>query len=254
MLPILFSIGPIKIYTFGVFLVLGFFWSLFILWKNIRLTSYKEEEIFDGLFISLAVGLFFSRLFYVVLNFSDFGFDILKFILINGYPGLSLYGGLFGLFLSLWLFLNGKKIKFIEAIDYFITPVFIALFFGKIGGFLSGVEMGANYEAIFYLLSVFLSEKILLEIRKEKFFKGFLFYFFIWYFSLTNFLFDKIKGNHLYFSNYNFNKLVSFIFLLTTSVYFVYYFRSDILSFIKKYGQIIISKIHFRTKRKTTKG
>ena len=97
MLPVLLDLKFIKIYTFGVFLVLAFFWGSFVLWKNIRLTAQKEDEIFDGLFISFAGGLFMSRLVYVILNFDKFGSSILKFILINGYPGLSLYGALIGI-------------------------------------------------------------------------------------------------------------------------------------------------------------
>src|SRR3989338_5725614 len=104
MLPVLLNLGLIKIYTFGVFLVLGFFWATFLLWKNIRLTSFKEEDVFDGLFISLLGALFFGRLVYVILNFKDFGFSILKFILINCYPGISLYGAVFGGLFILFLF------------------------------------------------------------------------------------------------------------------------------------------------------
>src|SRR3989338_2744259 len=96
MLPVLFSFGPVKIYTFGIFLVLAFFWAAFILWKNIRLSSYKEDDIFDGMFISLIGGLVIGRLVYVILNFSSFGIDLLKFILINGYPGISLAGVIVG--------------------------------------------------------------------------------------------------------------------------------------------------------------
>ncbi|PIZ68201.1 hypothetical protein COY13_01625, partial [Candidatus Roizmanbacteria bacterium CG_4_10_14_0_2_um_filter_36_35] len=62
MLPVLLDLKFIKIYTFGVFLMLGFLWASFVLWRNIRLTSHKEEEIFDGLFLSLLGGLFFGRL------------------------------------------------------------------------------------------------------------------------------------------------------------------------------------------------
>jgi len=110
MLPVLVDLKFIKIYTFGVFLVLAFFWGSFVLWKNIRLTPQKEEEIFDGLFLSLAGSLFFSRIIYVILNFEKFGFSILKFILINGYPGLSLYGALFGGFFTLFLYLLVKRL------------------------------------------------------------------------------------------------------------------------------------------------
>jgi prolipoprotein diacylglyceryltransferase len=65
MLPILLDLKIFKIYTFGVFLVLAFFWGSFLIWKLIRLTSMKEEEVFDGLFWGLFGGLFLSRLFYV---------------------------------------------------------------------------------------------------------------------------------------------------------------------------------------------
>jgi len=271
MLPILFSLGPLKIYTFGIFLVLAFFWSSFLLWKNIRLTSYKEEEVFDGFFLSLAGGLFFGRLVYVLLNFKDFGFNLLKFILINGYPGISLYGLTFGLLVTLWLFFNSKKINFLEAIDYFISPFFVALVLCEFGAFFSGVEVGSKtkfllrirylgydgfrhltglYEALIYLLAVYFSYRILFEIRKERFKQGFLLVFFLWFFSFTSFLFDRIKVNHLYLTGYSFNKVVSAVLLLTTSFYFVYYFKSEILN----YGQKIIKKIHFPTKGKTSQG
>ncbi len=262
MLPVLLTIGPIKIYTFGVFLVLAFFWGSFLLWKNIRLTAYKEEEIFDGVFLALAGGLFFSRFFYVLLNFKDFGFSILKFILINGYPGLSLYGFVFGFLLFLFLFFSLKKINFLNAVDYFIAPAFLSLAFGKLGAFFSGSEIGTKtkfflsikysgvegmrhlvgfYEALLFFLGFYLAQKILFEIRKEKLFNGFLLVFFFWYLSLTYFLFDKIKGSHLYLKAQSFNFLVSRILLLTTSVYLIYYFRKLIKNYGKKNFQTIFN-------------
>lgn len=270
MLPVLLDLKFIKIYTFGVFLVLAFFWGSFLLWKLIRLTSFKEEDIFDGLFLSLGSGLFFSRLFYVILNFKDFGLDILKFILINGYPGLSLYGAIFGGVLVFWLFLYFKKIKLAEVVDYFIPALFLALAFGKLGSFFSGAEAGTKtkfflavkyanfdglrhltpfYESLFFFLAVYFSYKLLFEIRKEKLFHGFLFYFFFWLTGLTYFLFDKIKANHLYFLGGSFNKMVSTILFLTFSFYFLYYFRNHITKVLKFYGRDTIKKLRERIKK-----
>ena len=264
MLPVLLDLKFIKIYTFGVFLVLAFFWASFLLWKNVRLTSQKEDEIFDGLFLSIAGGLFFGRLIYVIFNFDKFGFNILKFILINGYPGLSLYGALFGGFLSLYLFFQLKKIGFKETVDYFITPLFTALVFGKLGSFLSGVEVGVKtkfflsikyvgydglrhltplYESILFALGALLSYRFIFDVRKERLSRGFVFYFFCWYFGLTYILFDKIKINHLYFLGYNFNKMVSTILVLTFSVYFLYHFRNSLLAYVKPAYKKITKKI-----------
>ncbi|KKP60335.1 MAG: Prolipoprotein diacylglyceryl transferase [Candidatus Roizmanbacteria bacterium GW2011_GWA2_34_18] len=275
MLPVLLNLGFLKIYTFGVFLVLGFFWATFLLWKNIRLTSLKEKDVFDGLFISLLGALFFGRLVYVILNFKDFGFNLLKFILINGYPGISLYGSIFGGLLVLYLFSGSRKINFNELIDYFVSPLFIALVFGKVGAFFSGVEIGTKtnfllkikyvgfdglrhlvglYEGLMFIIGVLIAYKILFEIRKEKYYKGFLLKFFIWFLALTIFLFDKIKDNRLYFVGLSLDFLVSLIILLTTSFYFVYYFKSDILSFIKNYGQKIFKTVRSRSKKKIGRG
>lgn len=275
MLPVLLNLGFLKIYTFGVFLVLGFFWATFLLWKNIRLTSLKEEDVFDGLFVSLLGALFFGRLIYVILNFKDFGFNLLKFILVNGYPGISFYGLIFGGLLVLYLFSGSRKINFNELIDYFVTPLFIALIFGKFGAFFSGVEIGTKtnfllkikyvgfdgfrhlvglYEGLILIIGALIAYQILFEIRKEKYYKGFLIKFFIWYLALVTFLFDKIKDNHLYFMGLSLDFLISLIILLTTSFHFVYYFRSDILSFIKNYGQKIFKTVRSKSKKKVGGG
>ncbi len=275
MLPVLLNFGFLKIYTYGVFLVLGFFWAIFLLWKNIRLTSFKEEDVFDGLFLSMFGSLFFGRLVYVALNFRDFGFSILKFLLINGYPGLSLYGCLFGGLLVLYFYTNSKKLNFNDLIDYLVTPVFISLVFSKIGAFFSGVEVGtktnfllkikyvgfdgarhlvALYEGLFLIIGLSLAYQILFEIRKEKYYKGFLLKFFLWFFALTTVLFDNIRDNRLYFQGLSLDFLVSLIILLTISFHFVYYFRNGILSFIKYYGQKIFETVRSRSKKKVGRG
>ncbi len=279
MLPVLLDLKVIKIYTFGIFLVLAFFWGCFLLWRNIRLTSHKEEDIFDGLFITLAGGLFTGRLFYVLLNFKDFGPDLLKFILINGYPGISLFGALVGACTVLYLFFLAKKIKFHETIDYFISPLFIALAFGKLGEFFSGGEVGSRtkfflsikyigfegsrhltalYEGILFFLAAYFAQKILFQIRREKYSHGFLFYFFWWYLGIVYFVFDKLKINHLYFFGQSFNGRAALLILLTTTLYFLYYFKNPIggkLAFInnffKHHGLKSLEKIRFWTKRTT---
>lgn len=275
MLPVLLNLGFIKIYTFGVFLVLGFFWAIFLLWKNIRLTAFKEEDVFDGLFLSMFGAIFFGRLIYVFLNFKDFGFNILKYILINGYPGISLYGSIFGGFLVLYLFTNSRKLNFNDLIDYLISPIFIVMVFAKIGAFFSGAEIGTKtnfllkikyvgfdgtrhlvglYEGILLAIGLLLSYKILFEIRKERYYKGFLLKFFLWFLALTIFLFDKIKENHLYFLGQSLDFLISLIILLTISFHFVYYFRNGILSFIKNYGQKIFKTVRIGAKKKVRGG
>lgn len=278
MLPVLLDLKFIKIYTFGVFLVLAFFWSSFLLWKNIRLTSYKEEEVFDALFLSLTGALFFSRLFYILLNFSKFGFSISKFILINGYPGLSLFGALFGGFIISIIYFSYKKVSYKEISDYFVSSIFVALGFGKLGSFFSGTEVGTKtnillaikyvgydgfrhltpfYEAILFFAGAYISYKLLFNVRRERLSHGIVFIFLIWFINATYFVFDKFKTNKLYLAGLSFNGTVSIILLLTFSIYFLYYFKNPIISklglisnYLKHYGQKAWKKINISSKAK----
>lgn len=255
MLPVLLDLKVFKIYTFGVFLVLAFFWGAFLLWKNFLLTSYKEEDIFDGLFISLAGGLFIARLVYVILHFDSFGFNVIKFLLINGYPGLSLYGFVFGGFSSFFIYSLVKKVKFLEAVDYVIPASFIALGFGKLGAFLSGAEVGAKtrfllslkyvgvdgsrhltslYESILFFFATYFSYKFMLSIRRDKYPKGFNLSFFAAYFALLYFLFDPLKVEQVRLAGFSFYMIISASLLLTFAIYFLYYFRSSLFGLFTK--------------------
>lgn len=282
MLPILLNLGFIKIYTFGVFLVLAFFWGCYLLWKLVRLTAFKEEDIFDGLFISLIGGLFIGRLLHVITHFSDFGFDVLKFILINGYPGISMYGLLFGSFISFYLYTLAKKIQFNEIVDYIISPLFISMGIIKLGSFFAGVEVGSKtkfllaikyvgfdglrhmtalYESILFFIAAYVSYKILFSIRREKYSHGFLFMLFVWFFSIVAIIFDSLKATRDFYFDYSSNVIVSFILLLTISIYFIYYFRSkimglfkNIINYLKHNGYKAFKKIFVRDKGKVGEG
>lgn len=255
MLPVLVDLPFLKIYTFGVFLALAFFWSTFLIWKNIRLTSYKEDEVFDGLFVSLFGALFLGRLIHVVTHFDKFGFNPLKFLLINGYPGLSMLGIVLGGFLTFYLYTRSKKIKFTEIVDYLIPAIFLALAIGKVGGFFSGAEVGkqtkfflairyvnfdglrhltALYEGLMFFLGAYLTYRMIFAIRREKYRKGFTFIFFLWYFSLVYFVFDRLKEFHVYVFGWSLNFVLSGVILLTFTVYFLYYLRYPIFKTIKK--------------------
>jgi phosphatidylglycerol---prolipoprotein diacylglyceryl transferase len=283
MLPVLVDFKIFKLYTFGIFLVLAFFWSVFLLWRNIRLTSYKEEDVFDGLFTTLASALLFGRLVYVSLNFDQFGFDILKFILINGYPGLSLFGMVIGGLIGLYLFLLSKKIRLFDLVDYFVSPLLLAIGIGKIGSFFAGTEIGvktkfflaikyagqdgfrhltALYEGTLFLIGAFLAHKLMYEIRRGKYDKGFTFYFFFWYLGFVYFLFDRLKENHLTLvTKDSVNFTISLAFLLTFSFYFLYYFRHSITkrilnvtSFLTHHGQKVIRNAHQKSAKKASRG
>ncbi|MFQ5452462.1 MAG: prolipoprotein diacylglyceryl transferase [Candidatus Paceibacterota bacterium] len=263
MLPVLLKLPNFQIYTFGVFLTLAFLWGAFWFWRNIKLTSYKEQDMFDALFASLFGALFFSRLIFVVLNFSEFGASPLKFVLINGFPGMSAVGAFVGGFITLFFYVRYKNKSFLELVDYAIPPLFLALVIGKIGSFLAGVDVGiqtsfvlstkvlghegarhitALYEAMGFVLGFVLAHKMLFAVRRERMPRGSTFYFFMVYVSLVTLLLDNLKENHLYFADFSFNLLTAVVFGLAGSLYFIIIYRSLLRQklsrlFSKRYGR-----------------
>ncbi|QQS43362.1 prolipoprotein diacylglyceryl transferase [Candidatus Roizmanbacteria bacterium] len=255
MLPVLLDLGFFKLYTFGIFLVLAFFWGTFFLWKNITLTSYKEDEIFDGVFFALLGGIFVGRIQFVALHFSEFGYDILKFLLLNGYPGIGLLGFLAGFFLFFLIFASWRKINFMRAIDYFIAPFFLAMAIAKLGAFFSGSEIGtqtkfflalsyqnldgarhltALYETLAYFAASFFAYKIVRSIRRGSLYEGFNFVFFVWYVALVTVVFDNLKAFRVSVRDMSFDLVVGSLLLLTVSLYFIYYFRQSIWMSVKR--------------------
>ncbi len=240
MLPVLVNAGFIKIYTVGVFLALAFFWGLFWFWRNMKRTSYREEDMFDALFIALTGGLLTARVVHVALHFQEFGFDALKFILINGYPGLSLVGGLFGGCMTLYLYTRTTKDSFMEIMAYTIPSLFLAMGIGKIGALFGGSTVGivtslpigvqyvgyegirhavALYEAVFLCIGFYISQKLMLTYRRDALDEGSLFSFFVMYTSLILMSLDFLKDDVLYLLSLRFNVVVPGVLFISFGLY-----------------------------------
>jgi len=277
MLPILMKLPGFTVYTFGLFLVLALFWSSFFLWKLVRMTSFKEDDIFDAILVSGTVALFGGRLVYVILHFSEFGFNPLKFILVNGYPGYSLYGALLGGGVAYCIYMFIKKIPIKKTLDYIIPPLFLGIAIGKLGAFFSGAEAGIQtkiflstrvigfsgqrhltslYESCMFVCGAFISYRLLLLIRKEKIAEGLLGFFFLWFFSAIYLLTDPLKTEKILLNPYlSFNSVISLCLLLTSTIVLVYYFRikivgtfSHIIKTFFSYATHSIKKIRQRAK------
>ncbi len=271
MFPILFQIGTFHIYTYGVFLVLAFFWSCFLIWKNIRISKFDEETAFDIVFAAFGGAFLIGRLVYVIFHFNQFGLDLLKFILINGYPGISAIGLIIGAIGTIYLMCERKKIDFFEFSDYVVPSLFLFVAISRLGSFFDGTFPGiktggfrhpvALYSALLFFVGSFLANRILYAIRKESFSKEFPLIFFVWGYSLVvitmHFLTDplvlltEIKAEYWAF----------LILLLTSCFYFVYYFRVliglKIKSFINwnsQYVQTVIKVVPHKSEKSSSGG
>ena len=215
--------------------------------------------MFDALFVSLIGAVFFSRLTFVLLNFEDFGLNILRFILINGFPGLSLVGALIGGFFTLALFTRVARLPFMEVIAYAVPSLFLALGIGKIGAFFGGNTIGtettfplaiqyvghegfrhivAIYEAIVLFVGFFFAQKLLLTYRRDKVDVGSIFSFFIVLTSLMYLALDFLKDDILYLFNVRFNVVLPGIFFVVFGIWELTKYRAEILQSMQKVTHI----------------
>lgn len=136
MLPVQFGFGPIIFSTFGFFVVFSFVVASFLLWRTLR-EDYPEEEIITLVILATLFALIGARIFYLLDHFTDFGFNIFKWLFFTRFPGFSLVGGGLVMTLFLYYYTAKKKWDFWLMADQIIWAALSAFLLGSIGSLLT---------------------------------------------------------------------------------------------------------------------
>ncbi len=90
--PLLLSLGPVKIYTYGFCVALAFYVGVVLAGRSAERVGIPKERIQDLAFVLLLSSIVGARLFYVLTNLDTFMADPLEIVRFwNG--GLVFYGG-----------------------------------------------------------------------------------------------------------------------------------------------------------------
>ena len=140
--PILFSIGSLHLYSFGVMVALGTFVSLFLMSRRARRDGFPEpNDVLDLVFVTLASGFLGSRLHYVLQNAGWYRVHpLMIFALWEG--GLIFYGGMVTALIALFVFMKVRKIPYLRGLDFLFLYLPLVHAFGRIGCFLNGCCYG----------------------------------------------------------------------------------------------------------------
>jgi len=138
---VLFHIGPLTIYSYGVFLAIGFAVAGLLALYRFK-QQYKDAYIILDLLLAAVVGgVIGARLFYIIGHWSDFMAKPSDMFKIN-MDGLVFYGGLLlGLALAL-LVGRRRHLRFWTTMDLAGLCVPVALAIGRIGCLLNGCCYG----------------------------------------------------------------------------------------------------------------
>lgn len=140
--PVLFSFGIIHIFSYSVFLILAWCVFSFLFWKQLRDNGVEDERIFDLTFYGTLVALLTSRLGFVLSHQEIFLATPLKIVSLWVAPGLSLYPGLAGGIITMFLLARSVKMRMVTVLDTLAFALSGGLAVGLIGSLLDGAEIG----------------------------------------------------------------------------------------------------------------
>ncbi|MEA1969013.1 MAG: prolipoprotein diacylglyceryl transferase [Thermodesulfobacteriota bacterium] len=232
--PVLFKLGSVTLYTYGLFVGLGFILALFFAIRNAaeydlraqytnilksgrNLKSDIRNQISDLFFVILVSAIIGARLFYVFLNLSYFADDPLAvFKIWNG--GLVFYGGFIGALAAGMIYVRRKKLNLWFTADIIAPAIALGHAVGRIGCFCAGCCYGkvcdlpwavtfTNIDSLaplnvslhptqlYSVFSNFFIFLILLFIQKRKKFNGMVFWSYIFLYGIFRSFIEIFRGD-----------------------------------------------------------
>jgi phosphatidylglycerol:prolipoprotein diacylglycerol transferase len=140
--PQLFALGPLHVYSYGVFVALGGLASVLI-WKNKRdrMGLAKDEDFWLLVNVILISGFIGGRLLFI-LEYVPFIAADLWDAIFSFNKGFSVLGAFASVIAGVWWFTRKLKLSFLGLLDYvaLIAPLWHV--FGRIGCFAAGCCFG----------------------------------------------------------------------------------------------------------------
>jgi phosphatidylglycerol:prolipoprotein diacylglycerol transferase len=141
MFPDLFSIGPLTIHAYGLFVAMGFTVGLLIMIRIGRTQGFSSQQIMDMGFLIILWAAIGSRLTFVLINFSYYKthpIDIFKV----WQGGLVFSGGLIAVVLGMSWYIRRHHLSFWKIGDLCGPAAAIGASIGRIGCFMAGCCYG----------------------------------------------------------------------------------------------------------------
>ena len=147
MFPYLFTIGPLTIHTYGLFVAAGVIVGILTTLRIGKAQGISSQQVMDMGFIMIFSGIIGSRLAYVLVNFSYYTahpVDIFKL----WHGGLIFFGGLIAVILAMIWYVRVHGFNIWEIGDLWSPAAAIGQSLGRIGCFMAGCCYGKPTDMI----------------------------------------------------------------------------------------------------------
>jgi len=216
MFPILFKLGPITIYSYGVFVALGVGAGYFVCRGEAKKEGIPEKVFSHIFFWALVFGFLGARMVYVLVEWRRFLSDPLGVAFSRG--GFVFYGGVIAGILTVFALTRKYKINFLKFADIMALGIPLGHALGRMGCFFYGCcygkpttsKLGILFppesaagllgvkviptqliSAVFLLLIFY----ILLFVKKRKKFSGQILLSYVFLYGIFRFIIEFYRGD-----------------------------------------------------------
>ncbi len=150
MRPILFSIGNIHFYSYGLMIAIGILAAFFVMERRAPRYGLDKDMGFTLGIFAVVGGVIGAKLLYILVELPNFLAN--PALWKNVGEGFVIYGGILGGLAGGLIGCRIKKQSFVKYFDLFIPSVALAQGFGRLGCFFAGCCYGRQTDSSFCLV------------------------------------------------------------------------------------------------------
>lgn len=134
--PVLFKIGPLKVYSYGLTMGIAFLVANYVLVKEFKRRGFGADFANQVTILAVVLGLAGSRILSLIENWGDFLKDPLGMAFSAG--GLTWYGGFILATIVIAWVIKKKKLRFLSVADAIAPALILGYGIGRIACHVSG--------------------------------------------------------------------------------------------------------------------
>ncbi|MCB2306441.1 prolipoprotein diacylglyceryl transferase [Clostridium estertheticum] len=140
MKPILFEFSFVKIYGYGLMIMIGILSALCLLSCRSKKEQYNEDNIWDMAILTIICGVIGGKVMYIITDIKE----VLQnpSVLKDVGNGFVIYGAILGGILGIYIYSKKKAWNTLSVLDLLVPSLPLAQGFGRIGCFLAGCCYG----------------------------------------------------------------------------------------------------------------
>ncbi|MBU3100775.1 MULTISPECIES: prolipoprotein diacylglyceryl transferase [Clostridium] len=140
MKPILFEFSFVKIYGYGLMIMIGILSALCLLSYRSKKEQYNEDNVWDMAILTIICGVIGGKVMYIITDIKE----VLQnpSVLKNIGNGFVIYGAILGGILGIYIYSKKKAWNTLSVLDLLVPSLPLAQGFGRIGCFLAGCCYG----------------------------------------------------------------------------------------------------------------